>query len=322
MIFKLTPKPFLSICIPTYNRSGYLKACIESLVGQPEFNSTNVEIVISDNASTDDTQSVAMEFVKKYDSVLYFRNDENVRDKNFPLCLSRAHGIYRKLSNDTLVYTPNSLATFLKYVRANDQKRPSLFFYGDRFKRHSKSNYFTYGNADDFLKDASFLATGIATFGLWDDEISLLKNFYKNDSTCLWQISVLLEVLNAKRGPVHVCAQPLFSNMTYPHKKDMSYGIFNVFHTNLSSLLLPYSESMISEETIQKIMKDLLFGFFLDMMINFKVYPSKIKWDEREDLCASVTRAYENESYYSLFTLVFYVRLVMKRIGKAWYHRV
>jgi len=102
----------------------------------------------------------------------------------------------------------------------------------------------------------------------------------------------------------------------------MSYGLFNVFYTNFSSLLLPYSGRIISEETIQKIIKDLLFGFFLDMMINFKIYPSKIKWNEREDLCASVTRAYENESYYSLFTLVFYVRLVMKRIGKAWHHRV
>jgi len=296
--------------------------CLDSLIEQPEFNSGDVEIIISDNASTDDTQSVAMGYAGKYSNILYFRNNENVLDKNFPLCLSRARGMYRKLSNDTLAYTPNALAIFLKYVRANSQKRPSLFFYGDRFKRHSKSNYFTYENADDFFKDASFLATGIATFGLWDDEILLLENFYRNDSTNLWQISTLLEVFNAKRGPVCVCAQPLFSNMTFTHKKDMSYGLYRVFHTNFLSLLRPYSGIIISEETIQKIMKDLLFGFFLDMLINLKVYPSKTKWNANEDLSASIARAYENESYYSLFTLVFYVRLVMKRIGKAWHHRV
>lgn len=262
-----------------------------------------------------------MEYGKKYSNILYFRNDENIFDKNFPLCLLRASGAYRKLSNDTLSYIPSALATFLKYIKANIQERPSLFFYGDRLKRSRKSNYFIYGNADAFLKDVSFLATGIATFGVWDDELLLLKDLYHNSSTHLWQISALLEILDAKRNSIHVCTQPLFSNMKFTHTKDMSYGIFDVFHTKFLSLLRPYSGTMISEEAIQKIMKDLLFGFFLNMMINQKVYPSKTKWSKSENLSKSVARAYENESYYSLFLIAFYVSLTMKRIGKAWYHR-
>lgn len=50
--------PLLSICIPTYNRSTYLRESIESIIHQSEFISGDVEIVISDNASTDNTENI------------------------------------------------------------------------------------------------------------------------------------------------------------------------------------------------------------------------------------------------------------------------
>ena len=55
-------KPLLSICIPTYNRSGYLEQCLESIVHQERFD--EIEVIISDNCSTDDTEAVC----KKYKS--------------------------------------------------------------------------------------------------------------------------------------------------------------------------------------------------------------------------------------------------------------
>ena len=46
-------KPLLSICIPTYNRSYYLKECLDCIVCQFRDKEVcdQVEIVISDNAS-------------------------------------------------------------------------------------------------------------------------------------------------------------------------------------------------------------------------------------------------------------------------------
>lgn len=52
----MSEKPLLSICIPTYNRAEYLAKSLDTLVCLPEFNSSEVEVVISDNASTDNTQ--------------------------------------------------------------------------------------------------------------------------------------------------------------------------------------------------------------------------------------------------------------------------
>ncbi|RYZ98014.1 MAG: glycosyltransferase, partial [Sphingobacteriaceae bacterium] len=71
---------YLSICIPTYNRSNNLRETIESIITQPEFNGTDeVEIVIADNCSTDDTETVANEYTAKYPSkIKYNRNSENI----------------------------------------------------------------------------------------------------------------------------------------------------------------------------------------------------------------------------------------------------
>ena len=63
----------LSICIPTYNRSRLLSECIKGLISCP---SPEIEIVVSDNASTDGTRDA----VKKINDprIKYYRNDENL----------------------------------------------------------------------------------------------------------------------------------------------------------------------------------------------------------------------------------------------------
>jgi len=50
-------QPLLSICIPTYNRAEYLEEAIYNIVTDDAF-CDKVEIIISDNASTDNTKQV------------------------------------------------------------------------------------------------------------------------------------------------------------------------------------------------------------------------------------------------------------------------
>jgi glycosyltransferase involved in cell wall biosynthesis len=50
-------RPLLSICIPTYNRASMLEVTLENILGQTGGHS-EVEVVVSDNASTDHTQEV------------------------------------------------------------------------------------------------------------------------------------------------------------------------------------------------------------------------------------------------------------------------
>ena len=71
-------KPMLSICIPTWNRWYALQHTLKSIIDQDEFKSWNVEIIISDNASTDETEIEVWKLCKKYKNIRYFRNKKNI----------------------------------------------------------------------------------------------------------------------------------------------------------------------------------------------------------------------------------------------------
>lgn len=67
----------LSVIIPTYNAKEYLKKCIESII---KSNFKNFEIIVVDNASTDNTASELKHFFSKY------------QDRITIICLDRNYG--------------------------------------------------------------------------------------------------------------------------------------------------------------------------------------------------------------------------------------
>jgi glycosyltransferase involved in cell wall biosynthesis len=68
--------PDLSITIPTYNRSPYLQHLLGSLARQISDLKHSYEIIISDNASTDDTEAVVKSFIDKL-KIVYVKRDKN-----------------------------------------------------------------------------------------------------------------------------------------------------------------------------------------------------------------------------------------------------
>ncbi len=73
---QLTPPPTVrgrfTIAIPTYNRSNYLRRSLRAALSQTH---GDVEVLVCDNASTDDTQSVVSEYGGR---VRYYRHDHNI----------------------------------------------------------------------------------------------------------------------------------------------------------------------------------------------------------------------------------------------------
>lgn len=84
----------LSICIPTYNRSSLLIECLESVLESAKGHEDKIEIIISDNASTDDTTLVVKDYLEKFSFISYNRNIENVIDENFFIAARLARGEY------------------------------------------------------------------------------------------------------------------------------------------------------------------------------------------------------------------------------------
>ena len=89
--------PLVTIGIPTFNRAnGYLRETLESALAQTY---PNLDIVVADNCSPDDTTAV----VKSYNDarVRYFRHDPGTKpNDNFNFCLSQARGEFFLLLHD------------------------------------------------------------------------------------------------------------------------------------------------------------------------------------------------------------------------------
>lgn len=90
-------QPLVTIAIPTYNRAdGYLKDAVSSALRQTY---ENVEVVVSDNCSTDGTE----EFIKGISDkrIKYFRQQKNIGpNNNFNYCIGQAKGDYFLLLSD------------------------------------------------------------------------------------------------------------------------------------------------------------------------------------------------------------------------------
>ena len=66
----------VSICIPTYNRADKLSVLLESIAAQTD-HALDYDVVVSDNASTDDTAVVVDRFRSAGMAVTYLRSDVN-----------------------------------------------------------------------------------------------------------------------------------------------------------------------------------------------------------------------------------------------------
>ena len=70
-------QPLFSICIPTYNRAELLEYCLEHLRELERFRKP-FEIIVSDNASTDDTRRIVERKQALLPSLRYSRQSANV----------------------------------------------------------------------------------------------------------------------------------------------------------------------------------------------------------------------------------------------------
>lgn len=110
----------LSICIPTYNRADFLLDCLNSIVEQFSDDAvlSQVEIVISDNYSLDNTGGVVKKFQEKYKNIKYFKNKSNIGfDRNLLNTIEKSSGEYCLTLGDDDAIFPGALSLLLNKIQ-------------------------------------------------------------------------------------------------------------------------------------------------------------------------------------------------------------
>ena len=296
----------VSICIPTFNRSEQLKMTIDSIVCQKEFLDGEVEIVVSDNASTDDTERICNGYGNQYENFLYFKNAENVLDKNFPLVLCRGNGRLRKLNNDTFTLQNNALACLCDIAHRYNDNKPCLFLSNGRHKWDYEVEY----NFRDFVLGEGHWITWIGSFTIWGEDCVDIENDSEGYELRLWQVKKMLQ-LSSKKNKIVVIDTEIGKSIAAPNK-DLSYGLYEVFYTNFLYLIKPYVDSnLLTYDDYLFIEKNILFDFFADWIINWKAKKTDLVFSG-EDLEKLITNQYKNKPYWKEYKR-YYIKRLFKR---------
>lgn len=124
----------ITFCIPTYNRCDYVEKCVKKI---QKIESSNIEILISDNASLDETENKILNLKKNDKRITYFKNNKNIgQSKNILECFKKAKGKYIYLTSDE----DEVNIEFFSKKRLNDIQNYNLIV-GSLFDLENKNYY-------------------------------------------------------------------------------------------------------------------------------------------------------------------------------------
>lgn len=112
--------PVLSICIPTYNRAVFIRETFDALLATIEGWENSIELLVFDNAGSDNTPEVVESYGDKLPMMRYHRNPENIgAELNMLRLAQRARGDYLWLLGDDDKMAPGFLTAVFEALKTS-----------------------------------------------------------------------------------------------------------------------------------------------------------------------------------------------------------
>jgi len=109
--------PLVSIALCTYNGGKFLREQLDSLVNQTY---PNMEIIILDDNSHDNTINIIEEYAEKHSFIKYYSNSKNIGyQKNFEKAIQLCDGEFLAISDQDDIWRLNKIETLFKYIGDN-----------------------------------------------------------------------------------------------------------------------------------------------------------------------------------------------------------
>lgn len=294
-------RPLLSICIPTYNRAEILNNTLNALTSDPAFNN-EIEIVISDNCSPDNTTEVCKKYTKIFPNVKYYRNEENVKDRNFLTVLERAEGEYLKIINDTVTFKQGKLSKVLECIKSADRNAALLF--PPLSNTVSEVTVIKAFNKNQVLSYLSYNSTWISSFGIWKKDV---KNICKGTAfesqlaqVCwIFKLSINTNVL-------------LYFDDYYDVKwteKKGNYNYMEVFVNNYLNILKDLRFKKVSIEIEKYRLLGLLSNYYYIMK-----YTKRISYSNKDAFKIMYKQYWFEPYFYVKFPVLVFGRFVYDKV--------
>jgi len=316
--------PFnLSIAIPTYNRSEQLIETLESILNQlPQINE-NIEIVISDNCSTDDTEICVKQYMEKHSFIKYHKNDVNQGiDFNIYKCTNLASGKYVHLLSDDDILMEGSISYILNLI--NKHNDISFFYLNgrgfdlDKDKNRifdsnpviNKKDNEIFNNKNEFVTLLKTQITFISAFLLHRESWNMNMDKDRFIGTDIYLSYDLIHLLANSNKYMYISKDLVGVHKDYTAG---NYRIFHAFAYQWRKLLL---EEAVSIGFDKKIMRQ-LFSNSIDGL------EGRIKAIKRGGINANINLTALNNIVSSTYdTKVFWFKLLPALLKPAFIYRL
>lgn len=284
----------LTIAIPVYNGAKTINRLLDCIINQ-NFSREDVDLIICDNGSTDNT----LEVIKPYQShYTLYRNETNLgADKNFELCVTRADSEYVWIIGDDDYLKDNAIEEILKKLNRDNYACVFInFSLYDIKKQQEVLPKYVNVNEDiqakgisEFLEHTNIAANFLSSV-IHNKKCFESINVSKYYNTHFLQFAVILDYVEDNK--VLIIAEPFVINMGDSSERDVNIGggaviiaykIFSVVKHADSKYILPATRKKILKAIHKTLKYRILSGKRLGLKItrpllnnlisNFGIYP-------------------------------------------------
>ena len=262
----------LTIAIPTYNRAIYLNDCLNSIFKQ--IKNYKINILVSDNCSTDNTENIVQNYIKNGNNILYIKNKTNIGpDRNIIQCITSSTSDYVLVLGDDDIIADGGLKIIYESLLSKNEY--GIVFVNSGYIKTQKNNtpIIVYDNKIKFVSKINYFLTFIST-NIVNKKFINFNNINRDIDTNLNQVHVYLEaIFNA---PLNAIITPILILNGNNHIQYNNYNFFEVFGTNFN-LILDRNEKY-RKELKNIINKNLINTFFIGILIALKKEKIKINF--------------------------------------------
>ncbi|MGH9606790.1 MAG: glycosyltransferase family 2 protein [Terracidiphilus sp.] len=250
---QVSARPLLSFAIPTYNRAKHLDQLLGVLFQQLHGES-RVELIVSDNASTDNTPDVVEAYKRQGLQILHLRNQENQGpDSNILQCYEQAVGKYVWIFGDDDMLAPGAMKRVLQALSAQQYDLVCIrayFFEGDyiHHRKFTPSSDLELSKAEDLARHFHVFFTFISGVIVNREYVSSLPHrpFDSLLGTYLAHLAPRYTALNHHRASLLI-RDPLIAATGNSH---VGYALYRVFGPTLARITGEWIENQSVQRAI------------------------------------------------------------------------
>ena len=301
--------PLLTLCIPIYNRLSFLEKQLERMSEDKDLFDRKIQLIISDNCSTEDLQSCCEMYQNQGLRLVYHRQDSNLgADGNFDWCFHHANGKYVWLLGSDDVPVSGFLRRLIEYLNNADYGLVHLSM------RKLEKEIIIYHSSDDMAVAVNYWITFMSS-NIIRTKSLMTVNLSNYRKSFMIQVPAYLNACCSYRENA-ILYLPQFFEKETDAANNGGYNIFNVFVTNLYGIFEDFvSKSLLSKQAFATIMKieykEFLVGYIIQVLILGKKGNFKI-----ENSWPALRKYYGNKPYAYYYLLNRLIRRCMVGIIK------